>query len=231
MSLVREGAEGRVGADLSHIDTWLFDLDNTLYPLESGLGRDIDRRITDYVERLTGLPRAEAYALQRRYLDEMGVTLRGLMLHHDVDPDDYHAMFDDLPLEVISHDPELVAAIERLPGRRIIFTNADAGHAGRVLERLGMTELFGDVFHIESANFVPKPEREAFEMLLAAHAIDPRTTVFFEDRALNLEPAAALGMTTVLVGLDAPANTDPFVHYRAPRLAAFLADAKVKETV
>jgi putative hydrolase of the HAD superfamily len=231
MSLVSQGGETQVGADLSHIDTWLFDLDNTLYPLESGLGRDIDRRITDYVERLTGLSRAEAYALQRRYLDEMGVTLRGLMLHHDVDPDDYHAMFDDLPLEVISHDPELVAAIERLPGRRIIFTNADAGHAGRVLERLGMTELFGGVFHIESANFVPKPEREAFEMLLAAHAIDPKTTAFFEDRALNLEPAAALGMTTVLVGLDAAANTDAFVRYRAPRLAAFLAQAKVKETV
>jgi putative hydrolase of the HAD superfamily len=218
-------------ADLSHVDTWLFDLDNTLYPLEAGLGVDISDRITAYVERLTGLPRDEARALQKRYLDEHGLTLRGLMLNHEVDPDEYHAMFADLPLETLARDHELVAAIRRLPGRRLIFTNADAGHARRIMDHLGLGELFDEVFHIESAGFVPKPSPEAFQRLIDAHAIAPKTAAFFEDRALNLEPAAALGMTTVLVGHDAEQNTDPFVNFRTASLATFLAQARLKETV
>jgi len=220
-----------VGADLSHISTWLFDLDNTLYPLDSGLGAEVSERITAFVERLTGLPRDDAHALQKRYLDEHGLTLRGLMLNHGVDPDDYHAMFADLSLEMLARDSALIAALERLPGRRLIFTNADAGHARRVMEHLGLAGLFAEVFHIESAGFIPKPDPRSFERLIGAHRVDPRTTAFFEDRALNLEPAAALGMTTVLVGPDAEANTDPFVHHRAARLAPFLVAARVKETV
>jgi putative hydrolase of the HAD superfamily len=218
-------------ADLSHVDTWLFDLDNTLYPLEAGLGVDISDRITTYVERLTGLPRDDARALQKRYLDEHGLTLRGLMLNHEVDPDEYHAVFADLPLETLARDHELIDAIRRLPGRRLIFTNADAGHARRVMEHLDLGELFDDVFHIESAGFVPKPDPAAFQRLIDTHAVAPKTTAFFEDRALNLEPAAALGMTTVLVGLDAEQNTDPFVNFRTASLATFLALARVKETV
>jgi putative hydrolase of the HAD superfamily len=227
----RDDGGTAVSADLSHVDTWLFDLDNTLYPLESGLGAAISDRITDYVERLTGLPRDEARTLQRRYLDQHGLTLKGLMLHHGVDPDAYHAMFADVSLETLARDADLIAAIERLPGRRLIFTNADAGHARRLLEHLGLTRLFGEVFHIESAGFVPKPDPEAFRRLIAAHAIRPETTAFFEDRALNLAPAAALGMTTVLVGPGAATNTDAFVDHRAPRLAPFLVAARVKETV
>jgi len=219
------------GADLSHVDTWLFDLDNTLYPLETGLGIDISERITDYVQRLTGLPRAEARALQKRYLVEHGLTLRGLMLNHDVDPHEFHAVFADLSLAALPREPALVAAIERLPGRRLVFTNADAGHAARVLARLGLEGLFQAVFHIESAGFTPKPDRAAFERLIAAHLVTPATTAFFEDSASNLKTAAELGMTTVLVGLGAEANTDAFIHHRASRLAAFLAEARVKEPV
>jgi len=219
-----------VRADLRHVDTWLFDLDNTLYPLESGLGADISERITTYVEELTGLPRDEARTLQKRYLEEHGLTLKGLMVNHGVDPDEYHAVFADLSLEVLARDHELIAAIQRLPGRRLIFTNADASHAQRVMDHLGLADLFSEVFHIESAGFIPKPDPQSFQRLIAAHAIDPATTAFFEDRALNLEPAARLGMTTVLVGADAARNTDPFVDHRAPSLVAFLAAAKVKET-
>lgn len=219
-----------MSADLTHVDTWLFDLDNTLYPLETGLGVDISDRITDYVENLTGLPRDQARTLQKRYLDEHGLTLRGLMVNHGVDPDEYHAVFADLSLETLAHDPGLIAAIHRLPGRRLIFTNADAGHARRVMDHLGLADLFSEVFHIESAGFIPKPDPLSLERLIAAHRIDPPATAFFEDRALNLEPAARLGMTTVLVGVGAEQNTDPFVTYRTPSLAPFLAAAKVKET-
>jgi putative hydrolase of the HAD superfamily len=218
------------GADLRHVDVWLFDLDNTLYPLDSGLADEITSRITDYVQHLTGLPRPEAFVLQKRYLEDHGLTLRGLMLHHGADPDEFHAIFADLSLEALARDPRLIAAIARLPGRRLIFTNADDAHARRVLEKLGLAGLFDDVFHIASAEFEPKPSLGAFERLIAVHAIEPLATAFFEDRALNLEPAARLGMTTVLVGPAVGANTDPFVLYRAPQLAPFLAAARVKES-
>jgi len=217
------------GADLRHIDTWLFDLDNTLYPVESGFMRGIEGRITDFVIRVTGLERDEAYKLQKVYLRDHGLSLTGLMLHHGVDPAEFHALFHDLSLESLAHDPELLAAIERLPGRRLIFTNADDIHAGRVLERLGLDHLFDEVFHIGSFDYVPKPDPRAFVRMNAAHDIQPTTTAFFEDSERNLAPAADLGMTTVLVGPHAPASTAPFVQYKTDKLAPFLRDAQLKE--
>jgi putative hydrolase of the HAD superfamily len=217
------------GADLRHVETWLFDLDNTLYPRESGLGALMEPVITDFVMETTGLPRDQAFALQKRYLAEDGLTLRGLMTHHGVDPDAYHARFHDLPLESLARDEELKAALGRLPGRRLIFTNADAIHAERVVERLGLAGLFEDVFHIGSAAFSPKPSPQAFERIIEAHAIATTSAAFFEDAERNLAPAAALGMTTVLVGAHAAASTASFVDYRTGRLAPFLAAAAVRE--
>ena len=224
------GGRREPGADLRHVDTWLFDLDNTLYPLESGLAARMSPRITDYVETLTGLPREEALALQKRYLAEHGLTLKGLMENHGVDPDHYHATFHDVPLDCIGPDPALEAALRRLPGRRLVFTNSDAIHTERVLGALGLNGLFDDVFHIGSAAFAPKPSTLAFERIVAAHAITPATTAFFEDAELNLRPAAELGMTTVLVGPHALESTADFVHYRTPALAPFLAQAQIKES-
>jgi putative hydrolase of the HAD superfamily len=217
-------------ADLSHVDTWLFDLDNTLYPVESGFMGAIERRMTDFVEKVTSLPRDEAYRLQKQYLKDYGLTLSGMIAHHGVDPRDYHAMFHDLSLDALSHDPDLLAALERLPGRRLIFTNADDVHAERVLQRLGLAQLFDDVFHIGSADYVAKPDRRTFEKISAAHAIDPAATAFFEDSERNLEPAGEMGMTTVLVGPNAPASTAPFVQYKTDDLAAFLTAATLRET-
>jgi putative hydrolase of the HAD superfamily len=218
-----------MSADLTHVTTWLFDLDNTLYPAESGFMAEVVDRMTDFVERVTGLPRDEAFRLQKAYLAEHGLTLKGMMLHHGVDPKEFHAIFHDVSLEALAHDPELVAAIERLPGRRLIFTNADDIHAERVLDRLGLTHLFHDVFHIALFDYEPKPSPVAFERMTAAHAIDPQATAFFEDSARNLEPAAALGMTTVLVGSHAHANEDAFVRHRTEKLAPFLASAHLRE--
>jgi putative hydrolase of the HAD superfamily len=218
------------GADLRHIEVWLFDLDNTLYPIESGMADQVERRITDFVQTLTGLPRDQSRALQKKYLAEHGLTLAGLIEHHGVDPAEYHAMFHDLPLELIARDEGLNRAIARLPGRRIIFTNADEVHARRVVEHLGVTSLFEAIFHIASADFVPKPAKETFERLLEEYAIDPRVACFFEDSEKNLAPAAALGMTTVLVGAHAAQSQATFVRYRTANLAAFLASARVKET-
>jgi putative hydrolase of the HAD superfamily len=218
-----------MSADLRHVDTWLFDLDNTLYPVESGFMGEIERRITAFVMQVTGLERDAAYRLQKVYLQDHGLSLTGLTLHHGVDPAEFHAVFHDLSLESLARDPDLVAAIERLPGRRLIFTNADDVHARRVLDRLGLAHLFEEVFHIGSFDYVPKPDPEAFRRMNAAHGIEPRSTAFFEDSERNLAPAAELGMTTVLVGPHAAASTAPFVDYRTEKLAPFLRDAQVRE--
>ena len=218
-----------MSADLRHVETWLFDLDNTLYPVESGFMRDIEGRITDFVVKVTGLEREEAFKLQKVYLRDHGLSLTGLMLHHGVDPAEFHAMFHDLSLDSLAHDPDLVTAIERLPGRRLIFTNADDVHARRVLDRLGLAHLFDEVFHIGSFDYVPKPHPDAFARMSERHAIDPRATAFFEDSERNLAPAAELGMTTVLVGPHAPASTAPFIDYKTDKLAPFLKDAKVRK--
>ncbi|WP_293677684.1 pyrimidine 5'-nucleotidase [uncultured Phenylobacterium sp.] len=216
-------------ADLRHVDTWLFDLDGTLYPAESGFLDSVVDRMTDFVEKATGLPRPEAFKLQKAYLAEHGLTLKGLMLHHGVDPDEFHAIFHDLSLEALAHDPDLLAALARLPGRRLIFTNADDRHALRVMQHLGLSDLFDDVFHIGSGGYEPKPSPEAFVRIGAAHAIEPTATAFFEDSQRNLEPAADLGMTTVLVGPYAAQSTAPFVHHRTAKLTPFLNGAQLKE--
>lgn len=219
-----------MSADLRHVDTWLFDLDNTLYPAESGFMAEIVVRMTDFVEKVTGLPRDEAFRLQKAYLAEHGLTLKGMMLNHGVDPADFHAIFHDMSLEALAHDPDLLAALERLPGRRLIFTNADEVHAERVLKHLGLRDLFDDVFHIASFDFAPKPDPLGFQRMIDAHSLDPQATSFFEDSEKNLKPAADLGMTTVLVGSRAPASTAPFVHHRTARLTPFLAGARLKES-
>ncbi|TAL34315.1 MAG: pyrimidine 5'-nucleotidase [Phenylobacterium sp.] len=217
-----------MAADLSHVDTWLFDLDNTLYPAESGFMAEIVDRMTDFVERVTGLPREEAFRLQKVYLAEHGLTLKGMMLNHGVDPKEFHAIFHDMSLDALAHDADLLSALERLPGRRLIFTNADDIHAERVLKHLGLGHLFDDVFHIGTADYEPKPSLKAFERMGALHGIEPATTCFFEDSERNLAPAHDLGMTTVLVGPWAPQSTAAFVHHRTAKLAPFLMDAQLK---
>lgn len=216
--------------DLTHVDTWLFDLDNTLYPEESGFMTQVESRMTDFVEIVTGLPRAEAYALQKKYYMEHGLTLTGLMKHHGAEPKDFFALHHDLSLEALTHDPDLLAALENLPGKRYVFTNADDKHAERVLAHLGLDHLFHDVFHIHSFGYAPKPDPLGFHRMIDAHGMKPRTTAFFEDSERNLKPAADLGMTTVLVGPRAPASTADFVHHKTEKLAPFLTGARLRDS-
>ncbi len=221
---------GLAGPDLRHVEVWLFDLDNTLYPADSGFMGLIEVRMTDFVARETGLPRAEARALQKKYLHEHGATLAGLMAYHGVDPERFMDEVHDVSLDGLTPDPALDTALARLPGRRLVFTNGDRRHADRVLERLGLAERFEAVFHIASADYVPKPNPATFARMAREHGVDPAVAVFFEDSAKNLAPAAAMGMTTVLVGAHAQASTEAFVHFRTPTLTPFLNAARVKET-
>jgi putative hydrolase of the HAD superfamily len=218
-----------MSADLRHVDTWLFDLDNTLYPVESGFMGEIERRMTDYVQRLTGLERDEAYKLQKQYLAQYGLTLGGLIAHHGIDPADFHAIFHDMSLEALAHDPRLLAALERLPGRRLIFTNADNVHAERVLERLGLAHLFDDVFHIGSADYVPKPDPANMARISEPMPSTRQSPPSSRTASATSAPAAAIGMTTVLVGPNAQASTAAFVHFKTDNLAHFLERAQLRE--
>ncbi|MBW8881016.1 MAG: HAD-IA family hydrolase [Asticcacaulis sp.] len=187
---------------LSHVETWVFDLDQTLYPHEAEVMALIEGKMTAFVARETGMPYSEAFALQKRYLSEHGTTLAGLMAHHGVDPYRF-----------------LIRAIQ---GRKLVFTNGDERHAVRILAKLEMTLLFDGVFHLEHANFVPKPNRSTFDLMMAAHGVSAETAAFFEDSPKNLKTAHELGMKTILVGPKAEGNTDPWVDFRSPTLKAFL---------
>lgn len=231
MSRSGSDAAPHLAPDLSHVETWLFDLDNTLYPVECELLALVDARMTAFVVRRTGLPPGEALALQRRYHDEHGTTLAGLMAHHGVDPAGFLDEVHDIALDRLRRDPALDRALARLPGRRLVFTNGSVRHAERVLDALGIARRFDDVFAIETAGYIPKPRPESLARLVAAHAVRPRATAFFEDMERNLEPAAALGMTTVLVGPKAATSGAAFVDFRAPALAPFLATVRVGEAL
>jgi putative hydrolase of the HAD superfamily len=215
--------------DLSHIDTWLFDLDNTLYPPEAEFMSLIEGRMTEFVARETGLPRQDAYNLQKKYLHEHGTTLAGLMANHGVNPEAFLDEVHDVSMHDLHPDPELRAAIAALPGRRLVFTNGDKRHAERVLKKLELDDLFEATFHIALADYIPKPHPQTFARMIQAHDVDPRTTAFFEDSERNLPPAFNLGMTTVLVGPHAIGTEHSFVHHVTDNLAAFLRAARVQE--
>ncbi len=205
-----------------HIDTWLFDLDDTLYPEESGLMDLIRGRITAFVMRITGLDEEEARIVQRGWFEAHGASLPGLLRDYEISTEEFLTDIHDIPLDAIASDPRLRAALARLPGRRFVFTNGSSGHAGRVLERLGIADLFAGVFHIESNDLIPKPDPRTFDAVVARFGLDPARTAFFEDTARNLKPAADMGMTTVLIGPHALASQAPFVHHRAEHLTPFL---------
>ena len=216
--------------DLTHIETWLFDLDNTLYPAETGFMKLIEGRMTDFMEKVTGLPRDEARAIQKKYYHAHGTTLAGLIAHHDIDPEDFLTEVHDVSLDRLTPDVKMAEALMRLPGRRLVFTNGSAAHAERVLERLQIAHAFEDIFHISAADYIPKPSPLTFEKMMARHGVSAAGSAFFEDSQVNLAPAAELGMTTILVGPHAAASTADFVHHRTNNLVAFLAGARVQET-
>ena len=215
--------------DLSHVETWLFDLDNTLYPPACELMAMVDERMNLFIQRQAGLDPVAARELRKQYFHEHGTTLAGLIAHHGVDPAVFIDEVQDVSMDCVQLDLPLREALQRLPGRRLVFTNAGGRYTEQVLERIGIADLFEDIFHIEAADYIPKPQRSTFEKMVARHGVSAAGACFFEDSERNLAPAAELGMTTVLVGDHAAASTAAFVHHRTQSLAPFLASAKLKE--
>jgi putative hydrolase of the HAD superfamily len=185
--------------DFNHINCWIFDLDNTLYPASADLFALIDVRMGEYIQTLVGCDAVEAKRVQKAHFHEHGTTLSGLMAHHDIDPKHFLDFVHDIKMDRLTPDPALAAALARLPGRKLIYTNGDADYAGRVLEALGLGESFEAIHDIYGSALLPKPDPRSYTMMCDALAVDPARALFVEDMARNLKPAKALGMATVWV--------------------------------
>lgn len=184
------------------VETWVFDLDNTLYPHHLNLWQQVDLRIRAFVADFLKVPDEEAFRIQKDYYRRYGTTMRGLMIEHGLKSDDfldYVHTIDHSPLEP---NPRLGAAIEKLPGRKLILTNGSRAHAEKVLARLDIHSHFEDVFDIAAANLEPKPAPATYNRFLSRHRVDPSRAAMFEDLARNLEVPHRLGMTTILVVPD-----------------------------
>ncbi|CAN5376986.1 pyrimidine 5'-nucleotidase [soil metagenome] len=219
-----------IGADLTHVRSWIFDLDDTLYPPETQFMGLIQQRINAYMVRTVGLPDVEAMVVQKGYLRDYGTSLAGLMAHYEIDPRDFLAEVHDVPLDLLSPDPGLRAGLERLKGPRIVFTNGATSHAHRVLEKLAIADLFDGVFALEDADLLPKPDPRTFARMTERFGVDATSAAFFEDTPRNLKPAKAIGMTTVLVGARAVTDDENYIDFRAAALGPFLATAHLPET-
>lgn len=215
-------------ARLALIRNWVFDLDNTLYPASARLFDQMDIKMTAYVARVLGIDLIKARRIQKAYFFDHGTTLAGLMAEHGVDPHHFLADVHDIEMDVLDHNAPLAAAIARLPGRKIVFTNADTPYAARVLDRLGLATSFEAIHDIHAMDLKPKPNASAYAGLCAAFDIDPTESLFVEDMARNLAPAKAIGMTTVWIdngSEQAAAEQDrSFIDFTTPDLTAWLHD-------
>jgi putative hydrolase of the HAD superfamily len=181
------------------IDTWIFDLDNTLYPASSRLFDQVDRRITEYIMQALDLEWDDAHKKQKLFFREYGTSLSGMMEVHNIPANEYLEYVHNIDLSPLAPSPALNQALEQLPGRKVIFTNGSTAHAKNVTEKLGITHHFDATFDIVDCEFTPKPDLIVYEKMLSTLSINPKSAVMIEDMARNLVPAAALGITTVWV--------------------------------
>jgi putative hydrolase of the HAD superfamily len=217
-------------AELKGTETWVFDLDNTLYPASTGLMAEVSSRMTRFVAQLLDVAPDIALVEQKRMFREYGTTLRGLMNDHAVDPHDFMNYVHAVNYDLVDESPRLARALTALPGRKIIYTNASVTHAEAVLDRLGIANFFSGIFDVVAADYVPKPNPKPYDVLASRHGVEPSRAVMVEDIAHNLEPAAAMGMTTVWVHTDgpidaywaAPSEDDDYVHHQTDNLVEWL---------
>jgi putative hydrolase of the HAD superfamily len=216
------------GRPLGEIETWIFDLDNTLYPVSCRLFDQVHARMTRFIADRLDLPPEAALATQKSYFREHGTTLRGLMTVNRIDPDDFLAYVHEIDLSCVPRDPVFVAALAALPGRKIVHTNGSLRHAERLLDHLGIAQSFCGIFDIAAAGYEPKPALAGYHELLRRHHVTPLTALMVEDMAKNLVPAAALGMTTAWirnpVDWAAAGSEGDHIHYVVDDLGRFLSD-------
>ena len=208
------------------IKFWIFDLDNTLYSGQTKVFEQVDKKMSKYISNKLNIDLEEARKIQKNYFHEYNTTLNGLIKNHKIDPNEFLEFVHDINIDFLEEDPELAEEIKKLDGLKIIFTNGSRKHALNVTKRLGVDQLFDDIFDIVDCDFVPKPLMKPYKKLVEKHKIDPKLCVLVEDIARNLKPAYEMGMKTVWIENNEPwaskfADSD-FVNYRTNDLPGFL---------
>lgn len=216
--------------DIPHklLDTefWIFDLDNTLYSAECRLFLQIQKNMTKFIMNFLDIDHDEAFAVQKTYFRDHGTTMKGLMVHHGIDPYDYLQYVHQIDLSNVPENPKLDTILSQLPGKKMIFTNGSTGHAKNIIGHLGIARHFEKIYDIVDSNFIPKPAISVYQDMIAKFNINPEKSVMVEDMAKNLRPAADLGMTTVWVRTSSPwaieDYSDSFIHHVAEDLTSWL---------
>ena len=212
--------------DLQLIKFWIFDLDNTLYSGNTKVFEQVDKKMTEYISKKLKVDKEEAKKIQKKYFHEYNTTLNGMIKNHKINANEFLEFVHDINIDFLQKDTNLAKEIEKLDGIKIIFTNGSRKHALNVTKRLGVDQLFDDIFDIVDCDFIPKPLMEPYKKLVKKHKIDPKLCVLVEDIARNLKPAYEMGMKTVWIENNEPwaskfANSN-FVNYRTNNLPEFL---------
>lgn len=181
----------------------LFDLDETLYPKETGLMDVVNQRINDYMRLRLGIPASQVLELRERYYRRYGTTSRGLYRHHHLDVHDYLVYVHDLPVEeYLLPDPFLDEVLGSIEAEKAVFTNSPRDYVQRVLRALGVERHFDRIFDIYFLEQINKPDKRAYLKVIKALETDGQDCLIVDDLATNLKPGKELGMVTVLVGDD-----------------------------
>ena len=210
------------------INTWIFDLDNTLYSADSGIFQQVHTLMSKFVSAHLNIDIKKAKELQRKYYRQHGTTLRGLMDNHNVDPDHFLSEVHQLDYSIVGPNFKLNRELKKLKGRKIIYTNANRQHANDILIRLELTNVFDNIFDIKTANYIPKPEASPYEQIISEFNIDPITTIMFDDIAKNLVPAKNVGFASVWIDVgyenfsDDIAKSKKYLDYETKDLSLFL---------
>jgi putative hydrolase of the HAD superfamily len=199
----------------AHIENWIFDLDDTLYPRSIGLHEQLKRRVVAFIASHVKIDLAAAEAMHLDYYERFGSTLQGMVERHGAAPDKFLDFVHDIDLSALIPNERLISGLTALPGKRIVFTNASRGYASTALAAMGLSDVFDVVASIEDSGFVGKPHRSAFEKLLLRHGIEPAASAMFEDRPGNLVVPHELGMKTALV-VDPILRLDPLNGAQEP---------------
>ena len=193
---------------------WLFDLDNTIYSSNTKIFDQIDKRMKLFISKKLSVSVDEAFVLQKTFYHKYGTTLYGLMKHHEFDPDEFLDFVHDVNLSKLKKNLELFDKIRSLPGEKVIYTNGEKNYAKRVLESLGIFNLFQSIWDIKKSEFIPKPQMAPLKNLLKENKFDSSICVYFEDIKKNLKPAHQLGITTIHITNEESNKKDSYVDFR-----------------
>jgi len=212
--------------EFKSIKYWIFDLDNTLYSGKTKVFEQVDKKMSQYISNKLNVSLDEAKKIQKNYFYEYNTTLNGMIKNHKVDANEFLEFVHDVDIDFLQKDLELRAQIQKLDGKKIIFTNGSRKHALNVTKRIGIDQLFDGIFDIVDSDFIPKPSVEPYKILVEKHKIDPKLSVFVEDIARNLKPAYEMGMKTIWIENEEPwakkFSDSSFVKYKTNNLSEFL---------